>query len=62
LETFWKRGARACTHAVNVAARVEHAAQPGEILIGAETLALAPAALDPEPIEPLELKGRTTDT
>jgi class 3 adenylate cyclase/tetratricopeptide (TPR) repeat protein len=44
--------------AVNVAARLEQAAQPGEILIGAETLALVHGAVETEPVEPLELKGK----
>ena len=44
--------------AVNVAARLEQAAQPGEILIGAETLALVRDAVEVEPVEPLELKGK----
>jgi class 3 adenylate cyclase/tetratricopeptide (TPR) repeat protein len=44
--------------AVNVASRLEQAAAPGEILIGAETLALIRDAVDAEPLEPLELKGK----
>ncbi len=44
--------------AVNVAARLEQAAQPGEILIGAETLALVSDAAEIEAVEPLELKGK----
>ena len=44
--------------AVNVAARLEQAAQPGEILIGDETLRLVRDAVEVEPVEPLELKGR----
>ena len=44
--------------AVNVAARLEQAARPGEILIGAETLELARDAAQVEPLEPLELKGK----
>ena len=44
--------------AVNVAARLEQAAQPGEVLIGQPTLALVRDAADVEPIEPLELKGK----
>ena len=44
--------------AVNVAARLEQAAAPGEILIGAETLALVRDAVTVEPVEPLELKGK----
>ena len=45
--------------AVNVAARLEQAAQPGEVLIGQPTLALVRDAADVEPIEPLELKGKS---
>src|SRR6476661_8767036 len=44
--------------AVNVAARLEQAAPPGEILIGPETLALVRDAVEAEPVEPLELKGK----
>ena len=44
--------------AVNVAARLEQAAQPGEVLLGAPTLALVRDAVDVEPLEPLELKGK----
>src|SRR5438093_1455819 len=44
--------------ALNVAARLEQAAEPGEVLIGAPTLALAGAAAEVEPVEPLELKGK----
>jgi tetratricopeptide (TPR) repeat protein len=44
--------------AVNVAARLEQAAEPGEVLIGAATLALVSGAVDVEPVEPLELKGK----
>ena len=45
--------------AVNVAARLEQAAQPGEILIGAETLRLVRDAVDAAAVDPLELKGKT---
>jgi class 3 adenylate cyclase len=44
--------------AVNVAARLEQAATPGEILIGAETLSLVRGAVTVEAVEPLELKGK----
>ena len=44
--------------AVNVAARLEQAAQPGEVLIGQPTLALVRDAAEVEPLEPLELKGK----
>jgi class 3 adenylate cyclase/tetratricopeptide (TPR) repeat protein len=43
---------------VNVAARLEQTAQPGEILIGAGTLSLARDAVRVEATEPLSLKGK----
>jgi class 3 adenylate cyclase/tetratricopeptide (TPR) repeat protein len=45
--------------AVNVAARLEQAAAPGEILIGEETLRLVAAGVEVGPVERLELKGKT---
>jgi class 3 adenylate cyclase/tetratricopeptide (TPR) repeat protein len=44
--------------AVNVAARLEQAASPGETLIGSGTLHLVRDAVETEPTEPLELKGK----
>ena len=44
--------------AVNVAARFEQAATPGEVLIGASTHELVHGAVDAEPVEPLGLKGK----
>jgi class 3 adenylate cyclase/predicted ATPase len=44
--------------AVNVAARLQQAATPGEVLVGAPTLALARGAVRVEKLEPLELKGK----
>jgi class 3 adenylate cyclase len=44
--------------AVNVAARLEQAARPGEILLGEETLRLVREAVEAEPVAPLELKGK----
>src|SRR5262245_32487642 len=44
--------------AVNVAARLEQAAQPGDVMLGAETMLLVERAVDAEPVEPLELKGK----
>ena len=44
--------------AVNVAARLEQAAAPGEILIGKETLRLVSAGVEVGPVDPLELKGK----
>ena len=45
--------------AVNVAARLEQMAQPGEVLVGQPTLALVRDAAEVEPVEPLDLKGKT---
>ena len=45
--------------AVNVAARFEQAAEPGEVLIGEATLALVRDAVAAEPVEPLTLKGKS---
>ena len=44
--------------AVNVAARLEQAAEPGEVLIGEATLRLVREAVVVEPVEPLALKGK----
>jgi class 3 adenylate cyclase/tetratricopeptide (TPR) repeat protein len=44
--------------AVNVAARLEQVAGPGEILLGEQTLRLARAAVRTEPVEALSLKGK----
>jgi class 3 adenylate cyclase len=44
--------------AVNVAARLEQAAQPGEVLLAEATLVLVGDAVDVEPVEPLALKGK----
>ena len=45
--------------AVNVAARLEQAAEPGEVLLGAETLALVAATVDVGEERLLELKGKS---
>lgn len=45
--------------AVNLAARLEQAAAPGEILLGPETLRLVPDAVRVEELEPLVLKGKS---
>jgi class 3 adenylate cyclase/tetratricopeptide (TPR) repeat protein len=45
--------------AVNVAARLEQAAQPGEILLGGETLRLVRGAVEIEPVAPVEAKGKS---
>src|ERR671937_1876769 len=44
--------------AVNVAARLEQAAAPGEILLGRETHRLARGAAEVEELTPLQLKGK----
>ena len=45
--------------AVNVAARLEQAAAPGEVLIGEATHALVHDSVVAEPVEPLPLKGKS---
>jgi class 3 adenylate cyclase/tetratricopeptide (TPR) repeat protein len=45
--------------AVNVAARLEQAAEPGEVLLGAQTLALVASAVDVGEERLLELKGKS---
>jgi class 3 adenylate cyclase/tetratricopeptide (TPR) repeat protein len=45
--------------AVNVAARLEQAADPGEVLLGERTLALVHEAVVAEPTESLTLKGKS---
>ncbi len=44
--------------AVNVAARLEQAAEPGEILLGETTLALARDAVEVESVDPVSAKGK----
>jgi class 3 adenylate cyclase len=43
---------------VNVAARLQQAAEPGEILLGETTLRLCGDAIEAEPLPPLSLKGK----
>jgi class 3 adenylate cyclase/tetratricopeptide (TPR) repeat protein len=43
---------------VNTAARLEAAAEPGQILIGAETHRLVEDAVEDQPLDPLSLKGK----
>jgi class 3 adenylate cyclase/tetratricopeptide (TPR) repeat protein len=43
---------------VNVAARLEQAAPPGDILLGRETFRLVRHAVDAEPVPPLTVKGK----
>jgi class 3 adenylate cyclase/tetratricopeptide (TPR) repeat protein len=45
--------------AVNVAARLEQAAEPGQVLIGEPTYRLVQDRVDARPIEPLALKGKS---
>jgi class 3 adenylate cyclase/tetratricopeptide (TPR) repeat protein len=45
--------------AMNVAARLEQAAAPGEVLIGQPTLAIVRDSVEVEPVEPLDLKGKS---
>ena len=44
--------------AVNVAARLEQAAAPGEVLLGEPTYRLVKDAVEVEPVDALELKGK----
>jgi class 3 adenylate cyclase/tetratricopeptide (TPR) repeat protein len=44
--------------AVNVAARLEQAAEPGEVLLGEQTYRLVQDAVRVEPVGPLTLKGK----
>jgi class 3 adenylate cyclase/tetratricopeptide (TPR) repeat protein len=44
--------------AVNVAARLQQAAEPDEVLIGEATEQLVRGAVEAEPVEPLEVKGK----
>jgi len=45
--------------AVNVAARLEQAADPGTILIGEGTLRLVRESVEAQPVDPLPLKGKS---
>jgi class 3 adenylate cyclase/tetratricopeptide (TPR) repeat protein len=51
-------GRLATGDAVNVAARLQQAARPGEVLVGEETLVPLGLAIDVEAVEPLALKGK----
>jgi class 3 adenylate cyclase/tetratricopeptide (TPR) repeat protein len=44
--------------AVNVAARLQQAAEPGQIVLGEQTFELARDAIEVEPVDPLSLKGK----
>jgi class 3 adenylate cyclase len=48
--------------AVNVAARLEQTAAPGEVLLGETTYTLVRDAVSVEPVEPIELKGKRERT
>lgn len=52
-------GSAATGDAVNVAARLEQAAGPGEVLIGDSTHRLVLDQVNVEPVEPLALRGKT---
>ena len=52
-------GALALGDPVNVAARLEQAASPGEILLGEQTFQLVRDAVRAEAIEPLSVKGKS---
>src|SRR5256886_13119384 len=52
-------GTLATGDAVNVAARLEQAADPGDILIGDATRQLAEGALELEPVPPIDAKGKS---
>ena len=43
---------------VNVAARLEQAARPGDIVLGCDTVRLVRHAVDAEPVAPLTVKGK----
>jgi class 3 adenylate cyclase/tetratricopeptide (TPR) repeat protein len=45
--------------AVNVAARLEQAADPGTVLLGGDTMRLVRDAVAAEPVEPLVMKGKS---
>src|SRR5215831_20071349 len=51
-------GRLATGDAVNVAARLQQAARPREVVVSQETLALLGAAVEVEGLEPLALKGK----
>jgi class 3 adenylate cyclase/tetratricopeptide (TPR) repeat protein len=46
--------------AVNVAARLEQAAKPGEVILGEQTCRLVRDAVEVEAVEPLALKGKAS--
>jgi class 3 adenylate cyclase len=56
------RGFNAMGDAVNVAARLQNLAEPGQVVIGAATRVVLGAAVTVEPLGDLALKGRTGTT
>jgi class 3 adenylate cyclase len=44
-------------HAINMAARLEQAAQPGQVLVGRDTFVLVESAVTASEVEPLAVKG-----
>jgi class 3 adenylate cyclase len=52
------RGFNAMGDAVNVAARLQTLAQPGQVIIGEETMFAAGDRVKAEPLGDLEVKGR----
>ena len=59
--TDGSKGTVATGDAVNVAARLEQAAAPGEVLVGQQTWELARHAARAERVAPLTLKGKAAD-
>jgi class 3 adenylate cyclase/tetratricopeptide (TPR) repeat protein len=53
-------GFRASGDTMNVAARLEQAAEPGEILVGALTRELGGDAIEVEAVDPLSLRGKSS--
>ena len=58
-DSFATGGAVVLGDAVNVAARLEQAASPGEVLIGEATYRFVREAASVEPVEPLPVKGKS---
>jgi class 3 adenylate cyclase/tetratricopeptide (TPR) repeat protein len=58
--TGGSHGGTALGHAINMAARLQQAARPGEVLIGAATYKLARASVVAEALAALDVKGSTS--